>query len=172
MKIYISVYLTFHQCDKISLVHSVEFWSSWPKYCVTHYFPTWGLDRLWQQTQAKVLLQEQWPFSCMCVFIGALTPISMSKRTPNQYPPKFSKKWSKLVWVIFSQTLIFWTLLHYLPYIHTIRIYLLLSAMFIIMKTTYNKSLFFKVSKHELPVDGVNLGMYHVHKKRQTFSYE
>ena len=30
------------------------------------------------------------------------------------------------------------------------------------MKTTFNQSFFLKVSKQELPIDGVSLGMYYV----------
>ena len=52
--------------------------------------------------------------------------------------------------------------------------------MSIMMKLTYNESLFLKVSKHELPIDGVRLGMNfvlrsdklsHMQNKAYTFIY-
>jgi hypothetical protein len=57
------------------------------------------------------------------------------------------EQWPPLVCVIFSQTLVFWTLLRTQPNSNTIPCCIQLSAMSI-MRTTYNESFISKVSKH------------------------
>ena len=98
----------------------------------------------------------------LCVFYtGALTTISMSKRTPNDtyLLPKFPMKCrNDTHW---CEKIIIQPRYSPLPtYSSTIPSCLQLFAMFIIMKATYNESIF---SKQELPIDGVTL-------KRLTFS--
>ena len=175
MKIVISVYLTYHQYDTIYLVLNLDqaeqniVWLS-----IFQLMVKLGCDN---RSKQKSYCKSDDPHWCLqeycklCVFFtGALTSISMSKRTPNYthlytHPSWISQhvqQWAPFAWVRFSQTLVSLTLLLSLPNSIPIPSCLQLSAMSIIMKTTYNESFCLKVSKHELPIDGVRLGMNYV----------
>ena len=111
-------------------------------------------------------IRDHWPQSAWArkhpsIFTCTL-PFQISQEVQQRLP--FVLEW-------FSHTLIFWTLLHSLPYSNTTHSCLQLSAMSIIMKTTHKGSFFLKVSKQELSIDGVSKGMYLVLRRRKTFSY-
>ena len=175
MKISISVYLTYHQYDTIYLVLNLDqaeqnnVWLS-----IFQLMVKLGCDNrskqksYWKSDDPHWCLQE---YCKLCVFFtAALTSISMSKRTPDythlytqpSWISQHVQQWPPFAWVRFSQTLVSLTLLLSLPNSITIPSCLQLSAMSIIMKTTYNESFCLKVSKHELPIDGVSLGMNYV----------
>ena len=101
----------------------------------------------------------------LCVFyMGALTAISMSKQIQDYIYlytaclPKFSVKRSNYTHWCAYNFLKTWSSLP--TYISTTPSCLRLSAMFTIMKMTYNECFFLKVSKQKLPTDGVSLVMY------------
>ena len=86
--------------------------------------------------------QEHWPLSAWArdpPRIHNCTLTSQLSQELQQRPPS--------VWVRFTQTLEFWSLLHSLPYSKTTLSSLQLSAMSIIMKMTHKGSIFLKVSK-------------------------
>ena len=125
MKIVISVYLTYHQYDTIYLVFHLDqaeqniVWLS-----IFQLMVKLGCDN---RSKQKSYCKSDDPHWCLqeycklCVFFtGALISISMSKRTPNYttfytHPSWISQQvqqWAPFAWVRFSQTLVYFPLLH------------------------------------------------------------